>query len=128
MWFWLGLVRNFESWEIVNVISGFIIVENTAQLPCSYSTLGCCSLVDLLPWECCRLHYGKVQSPQLQGDGIVVQGGCQAPWTHWNPLEPTGSSGDPPPIGLAYRGRPSTIVTSAQPTRCPGIFWIPAST
>jgi len=24
-------------------------VEITAQMPCSYSTLGCCSLVDLLP-------------------------------------------------------------------------------
>ena len=39
-------------------------VEITAQMPCSYSTLRCCSLVDLLPWECCRLHYGEVQSPQ----------------------------------------------------------------
>jgi len=54
-------------------------VEITAQLPCSYSTLGCCSLVDLLPWECCRLHYSKVQSPQPQGVGVVVQGRAAKP-------------------------------------------------
>jgi len=78
----------------------------------------------VLPWEYCRLHYGKVQSPQPQGVGVVVQGGYQAPWTHWNPLKPTGSSEDPPPVGLAYRGKPTTIVTSVQPIRCPGILWI----
>jgi len=50
---WLVKLIDFK-----NIIDLF--VEITAQLPCSYSTLGCYSLVDLLPWECCRLYYGKV--------------------------------------------------------------------
>jgi len=41
-----------------------------------------CSLVDLLPWECCRPYYGKVQSLQPRGVVVVVQGGYQAPWAH----------------------------------------------
>jgi len=56
-----------------------IVVEITAQLPCSYSTLGCCSLVDLLPWECCQLHYGKVQSPQLRELVLWFRGAAKPP-------------------------------------------------
>ena len=81
-----------------------LIVDITAQLPCSYSAFGCYSLVDLLPWECCQLHYNKVQSPQPRGVVIVVQGGCQALWTHWNPLKPTESSGSPITYRLSLQG------------------------
>ena len=71
----LGFLLTFRNFRL----SLLLIIEITAQLPYSYNTLGCCSLVNLLPRKYCRLHYSKVQSPQPRGVSIMVQGATKPP-------------------------------------------------